>query len=496
MIDIVAALESSFDEIHYLDFYREIFPEGSFEEKGVYEDGKYNGIAVAIEKGGKRTKRLTVTDDLDAIADMAASDDFCLMSPISYIGKSRKSSNARLMYALAIDLDGIEERRQWEFFMEQIDRGHEMLKFVWGLPRPTYLISSGTGIHIYYVFQQPIPMFKNIVEQLEKLKKRLTWQAWTQGASSLHEKVQYESLFQGFRVVGTITKDGGRCRAFRTGEKVTVEYLNRFVPEEYRAENFVYKSDLHLEEAKKKYPEWYQQRIVEKRSKSTWTCKKDLYDWWIRKILEGAEQGHRYWCIMTLATYAQKCGVPRETLEEDAYGLIPFMNTRGDEFTEDDVLHALEAYTESYITYPIDTIVVRTGIAIEKNKRNGRKQVVHLERARAVQNIDYPNGEWRNKDGRPDKSQIVVDWRMAHPNGTKAECIRETGLSKPTVYSWWEKIDWVELRSSMNRKNMVQLSGADQQQAAQKVVAIVERIAKEKGISEEEAYKMFLKGEY
>lgn len=136
MIDIVAALESSFDEIHYLDFYREIFPEGSFEEKGVYEDGKYNGIAVAIEKGGKRTKRLTVTDDLDAIADMAASDDFCLMSPISYIGKSRKSSNARLMYALAIDLDGIEERQQWEFFMEQIDRGHEMLKFVWGLPAP------------------------------------------------------------------------------------------------------------------------------------------------------------------------------------------------------------------------------------------------------------------------------------------------------------------------------------------------------------------------
>ena len=341
-------------------------------------------------------------------------------------------------------------------------------------------------------------MFKNIVEQLEKLKKRLTWQAWTQGASSLHEKVQYESLFQGFRVVGTITKakDGGRCRAFRTGEKVTVEYLNRFVPEEYRAKNFVYKSDLHLEDAKKKYPEWYQQRIVEKRPKNTWTCKKDLYDWWIRKILEGAEQGHRYWCIMTLATYAQKCGVPREVLEEDAYGLIPFMNTRGDEFTEDDVLHALEAYTESYITYPIDTIVVRTGIVIKKNKRNGRKQAQHIKIMNAIRDIEHPDGEWRNKDGRPDKSQIVVDWRMAHPDGTKAECIRETGLSKPTVYSWWKKIDWVELRSSMNRENMVQLSGADQQQAAQKVVVIVERIAKERGISEEEAYKMFLKGEY
>ena len=104
-------------------------------------------------------------------------------------------------------------------------------------------------------------------------------------------QVQYESLFQGFRVVGTITKTGGRCRAFKVGRKVTVEYLNKFVPEEYRATDFVYKSDLRLAEAKKKYPEWYQRRIVEGRPKETWVCKKDLYDWWIRKLSDGAEQG-------------------------------------------------------------------------------------------------------------------------------------------------------------------------------------------------------------
>ena len=437
MYDIVGALEAAFDEVHYMDFYRDIFPEGSFEERGVYEDGKYNGIAVSIEKGSKRTKRMTVTDDLDVIADMAATNDFCLMSPISYIGKSRKSSNARFMYALAIDLDGVEERKQWEFFMEQIERGHEMLKFVWGLPRPTYLVSSGTGIHIYYVFEKPVPMFANIVEQLEKLKKRLTWQAWTQGASSLHDKVQYESLFQGFRVVGTITKNGGRCRAFSVGEKVTVEYLNKFVPEEYRAKDFVYKSELRLSDAKEKYPEWYQRRVVEKRPKHTWTCKKALYDWWIQKLLGGAEQGHRYWCMMTLATYAQKCGVPRETLENDAYGLIPFMNTKGDEFTEDDVLHALEAFTDSYITYPIDTIVVRTGIPIEKNKRNWRKRADHVKLMNFVREEINGNKEWRNKNGRPDKLSVVAEWRARNPVGTKAACIRETGLSKKTVYRWW-----------------------------------------------------------
>ena len=496
MYDILGALNSLFEEVHYMDFYRDIFPEGSFEERGEYEDGKYNGIAIAIEKGSKRAKRMTITDDLDTIADMAGANDFCLMSPISYAGKSRKSSNARFMYALAIDLDGMTERKHWDFFMEQINRGHEMLQFVWGLPRPTYLVSSGSGIHIYYVFKRPIPMFKNIVEELEKLKRRLTWQAWTQGASSLHDKVQYESLFQGFRVVGTITKDGGRCRAFSVGEKVTVEYLNKFVPEDHRAVSFVYKSDLRLEDAKKKYPEWYQRRIVEKRPRNTWTCKKAVYDWWMRRLKEGAEQGHRYWCIMTLATYAQKCGVPRETLEEDAYGLIPFMNTKGDEFTEDDVMHALEAYTDSYATYPIDTIVWRTGIQIEKNKRNGQKQSDHLEEARAIRDIRMrrQGRKWTDGNGRPDKLSVVAEWRSEHSEGTKAECIRETGLSKKTVYRWWREIDLMELREYTNKEKMVQLSGDESQRKAAEIVATVTAIAQERGLSEEEAYEVFLHG--
>ena len=183
MLDITGALQSSFDEINYMDFYREIFPIGSFEERGVYENGKYNGIAIMIGTGEKHTRRLTITDDLDAVHDMAEGNDFCLMSPISYVGKSRRSQNARFMYALAIDLDGVETLDQWQFFMRQIEYGHEMLAFVWGLPRPTYLVSSGTGLHIYYVFEKPIPMFRNIVEQLEVLKRRLTWQAWTQGAT-------------------------------------------------------------------------------------------------------------------------------------------------------------------------------------------------------------------------------------------------------------------------------------------------------------------------
>lgn len=442
MLDLVVLLSEQFREVECMDFYRDVFPVGSFEEKGIYEKGKYNGVAVSIHPGDALVKRFLITDDLQELKQLMGTNDFCLMSPISYVGRSRKSANARFMYALAIDLDGMETMKNWEFFMEQINRGHEMLSFVWGIPRPTYLISSGTGIHIYYVFEKQIPMFRNIVEQLEVLKRRLTWQAWTQGSSVLHDNVQYESLFQGFRVVGTITKTGTRCRAFKVGKKVTVEYLNRFVPEDYRVKSMVYQSDLRLDKAKELYPEWYQRRVVEGRPKQTWVCKKDLYNWWIRKLTVGAEQGHRYWCIMTLATYAKKCNVPRKELEKDAFGLIPLMNTRGDAFTEDDVLHALEAYDDSYITYPIDTIVRRTGILIEKNKRNGRKQEAHmkiLNNTRKFRRDDLGEAEYKN-NGRPkgtDKREVVKNWRRNNPDGKKIDCERETGLSRPTVLKWW-----------------------------------------------------------
>lgn len=432
--DILSALDALYEEVSYTDFYREIFPSGELEERGVHEKGKYHAVAISIAQGEERAHRYTVTDDLEKLDDLVDTDDFCLMAPISYAGKKRESKNARFLYAMAIDLDGIDSLKRWNVLQKQFVLG----KKPFGLPMPTFLVSSGTGLHIYYVLQQPIPLFPNIVKQLEVLKKRLTWQAWTQGASSLTEQVQYESLFQGFRIVGTITKSGGRCRAFRCGEKVTVEYLNQIVPEEYRTTDFAYKSDLHLKDAAKKYPDWYQHRIVEGRPRGTWTCKRALYDWWLRRCGE-VKEGHRYWYLMTLATYAVKCGIPRKELERDAYRLVPALDALGDTpFTNDDALHALEAYNDSYVTYPIHTIEVRTGLRIERNKRNGRKQEKHLQGARAIRDIN--NDNWREGNGRPTAQRTVYWWRMLNPEGSKKKCKDETGLTYPTIRKWWDSI--------------------------------------------------------
>ena len=255
------------------------------------------------------------------------------MSPISYAGKSRESKNARFLYALAFDLDGIRMRELegWPSGMVnlfyQFD-GNGPSNY---LPKPTMIVYSGGGLHLYYVFEKAIPLFSNIVGELDKYRCRLTWQLWTQGVSDLQDAVQYESVFQGFRMPGTVTKQGQRARAFLVdgGSKVSMEYMNRFVPEEYRTKDFAYKSNLTLAQAKKKYPEWYERRIEKGQPRGSWTASPAVYEWWKRQMREKTEDGHRYWSVMALATYAKKCGIPRDQLEKDALEMVSWLHERG-----------------------------------------------------------------------------------------------------------------------------------------------------------------------
>lgn len=444
---ILEYLQKWCDELSPFEFYRLIFPVGELEQAEVYESGKYNAIAVSI--GTDKIKRFTVNDDLRKVSELAKTDDFCIMSPISYAGKSRASRNARFIYALAIDIDGINLE---QYKGQPIGMSDMFYQFDGNgpsnyLPKPTAIVSSGTGVHVYYVFEKPIPCFPNIIEQLSVLKNRLTWQYWTQGLTTLPNAVQYESLFQGFRMPGTITKKGTRAKAFLIdgGKKVSVEYLNNFVPEEYRCNNFAYKSNLTLAQAKKKYPEWYDRRIVKGEKKGRWTVKRDLYDWWLREIKAKAKLGGRYWAVQALATFAVKCNIGFDELQKNAIELVPILDELTEQednhFTKDDVLHALEAYNEDYVTYPRKIIAERTMIPIPQNKRNGRKQEKHLQLARGIRELKGNMGEKVSGGGRPKGSGTaehkVKEWQKMYPEGSKSACKADTGLSYPTIRKWW-----------------------------------------------------------
>lgn len=107
---------------------------------------------------------------------------------------------------------------------------------------------------------------------------------------------------------------------------------------------------------------------------------------------------------------------------------------------------ALEAYNEDYVTFPRDSIARVTAMDMPANKRNGRKQEIHLKIARSAQAImDEANGtNWREGNGRPkgsknkknEKKEKIEEYAAANPEASHSEIARALGVSRTTVVKW------------------------------------------------------------
>ena len=452
--------EKGYKGVCAVDFYSDIFGDDLEEERlpDDYKRGEYAGIA--IEKVKKTDdkgnlvldnknrpryigRRYTITKGNMKLYNLIdSSDNFCMIAPISYAGRVRKNDNARYMYALCIEVDHIKPKT-----------GLQELIYSWvrdflAVPEPTYIVCSGAGLHLYFVFERPIPLWRNVFEQLTEVKKYFTPILWSQYISLASDAIQYESINQPFRCVGTRTKAGSYALAFKVGKKITIEQLNSFLPKELKLN--CYKSKHTLDEAKRLYPEWYQRRIEQGQERGCYNRHKPIYYNWIDKILKGAVVGKRYNCLENLCSLAVQCNIEPEQVEADCRRIAEHFerltNSEDNHFTEYDVLCALKTYhtaSEQAYRRKIEYIAKKTGIPLTPNKRNGRKQIVHLMGTRALQQInDQVNGtNWREGNGRPKesgtKAQQVFDYRVAHPDAKKIDCERETKLSRHTVLKWW-----------------------------------------------------------
>jgi len=480
-----AYLDSLYEKVTPYEFYREVFPEGSFERKGHYEDGKGNGIAITFKEASKAHSEAsgihenadneidsviihyTVTDDLKAIGELVKSE-CAIMSPVSYFGKSRAGVNARYLYAITFDLDGIG--------MPQLrDTLHQMKTGF--LPSATFVVNSGTGLHLYYLLEKPVAMYPQIQKIMNEIKYSLTRRIWNRFTSNIKEP-QIQGVLQGFRVVGSGTKLGTDYPvvAYRYGKRVSLKYLMSYIPatngELQRIEGLLKKmreSDLTLEKAKEKYPDWYERRIVNGEKRGRWTVKRDLYDWWLGKIEHEINVGHRFYGIMTLAIYAMKCGISEEELHLDAYRLMKVFDDLSYEdtnrFTEDDVIKALEMYNENFVTFPRRDIEKYSGIQIPVNKRNWRKQKTHLFYIRGVKRLKQKMGE-NVSGGRPSKEQLIRDYMIEHPQEkNKSKIAKELNIHRNTVGKYYEAIrrdlDLIDLDDLKNKESKLTMVSAE-----------------------------------
>lgn len=446
-------LERGFEEVTPMEFYRDLFPEGSLQKKGELRCGRGNVIVSQIreETDKEKSRQWVATDDLKVI-EKAIGDKFGLIGPLSYFGKKNYKGNAHELFAIAVDLDYVYEQ-QLKNLLKQFDRGVQLA--------PTYLVSSGRGLHLYFFLQEPVPLYRNLEKMLSSLKQALTERLWNDTSSLKGDKkdIDKAGIYQNFRSVGSQSKigEGFPVRAYRlSGKRYTLEGIRDSIPyckipveQVHQApEHQIRERGVSLEEAKKLWPDWYEERIVKGRpSGKKWLIKRDLYEWWKRMIVSDVRSGGRYYSIYALVCYGRKCSIPTDEIKKDAWEFYELLESRTDDelnhFTKSDMKAALKQLQEP-LAYKCtrEFIADNCKVVIPKGNRNYQKQVWHLEDMRTKkQNMKRRGQKFKNPEGRPKGSGTaqskVQQFRTEYPKATKAECIRATGLSKPTVYKWW-----------------------------------------------------------
>lgn len=358
----------------------------------------------------------------DAIEKSVGRNDY-LVGGCTYFKNWISKKTAQDVYTLIIDMDNVYSgtlqnalRRDWYTASGSY------------LPAPTYIVNSGTGLHLYFVFTEPIPNYKVSTENLDRLYRTLAVQQTTQRVF-LRKQVQW--FGQDFRMAGGTNKYDWENTVFRIGDKWDADELAKACG----------LTDFHLVrygEPRTSPPV----RQKKRRTRAGWRSNRAFYDHTYQGCWNKTKEGNRYTSMCALSVIAWKCGVPEAELERDLLALLPEYNRGAQRLVkEKEVYSAMKMYNSKAMLTQRETLENWQGWDFKPIKRNGRSRADHLKRARAVQNVDYPNGEWREGNGRPCGSgtaeQRVRMWRSEHPDGTVSEAARDLQISRPTVYKWW-----------------------------------------------------------
>lgn len=442
-------------EVDPISLYEDMFKlgEGLIQKKNEPSGQFKTNPIIYGEKNGEHIQRIMFEDQFEELLAEFQTYDFAILNGLTYWGKRRISASQSKMYAMIFDLDGVTDLTL-NNFMSMVFDSHT-------IPMPNYIVLSGHGIHPYYLFEEPISLYPNIKMQLKEFKFSLTTVIWNERTST--EKRQYQGINQGYRIAGGKTKISGvTTRVFQiSSHPTTLEELNEFVDDNKRIDTtrLFRESSLSLEEAKTRYPLWYERRIVQKIPPSGWKCNKRLYEWWKKKMFDNATYGHRYHCVMALAIYGVKCGIPEEEVRKDAESFAQLLNELNTEepFTIEDIDSAMDCYDERYVTFPRSSIEKLTGIEIPPNKRNGQDRETHLQadywliKGESIPNPCKQNRETalekaRNEGrivGRPkgsgSKRRIVEDYFEHNPFSSVRKAADVLNISKTTVQKWKPK---------------------------------------------------------
>lgn len=454
-------LEVYGDEVSSATFYQDYL----FRE--LYEgtlDGDYKVLLTEYdaEKGSKVHKI-----DVDDIQNFLHLNDVAL-SPCLFYSNWRRKNLLNYVGAFVLDIDKLRPMQLQRFFM--LFEESRLLT-------PTFIANSGSGVHFYYMLDEMVKVDsrKNEASNLiiTELYKRLY--------DDVIEKEKWKDaqrhwIGQDYRVVNSRTKFDQVAQIFKTGDvysleeliahydiqvdrekhyasKAMVKYASSIArelnldPPDFSVAKETYQFIKEHKDAAYQARERRRQERLAREEKRTKRKSGKPVTWYkntLAYMQDHTAPGYRFSSMKALAIIAFKEQVSKDTFSADIEELAAYweaMDWHGDDFNSRNVEAILRLFDNAamYSNTSAETLEEWLGYEFKRigNKRNGRSQEQHVKVMSAVRDIVFPDGTWRNDKGAPTKKQIVYEWRQDNPRGRKIDCIRETGLSKPTVYKWW-----------------------------------------------------------
>lgn len=401
------------------DYGEEVSPFTLYED--IFGDTAQTIPVVFIDEGEEQTTKHIVPMSIDEAMEQCEDRNDMLMGGCTYFNNWISKKSAKDIYSFIIDMDNVYSgtllnalRQDW-----RTANGEE-------LPMPTYIVNSGTGLHLYFVLTEPVPNYKATTENLDKLYRALAIQQTTK---RVYLKKQVLWFGQDFRMAGGMNKYNWKNTVFRVGEKWDIDELGKAVG----------LKDVHFvrygEKRTKKPTGERKPRARAKRQ--GWRSNRAFYDCALRNCRDKTKEGNRYTSMCALSVIAWKCSVPQEELEKDLLSLLPDYNkgaTR--QIKEKEIYSAMKMYNPKAMLTQRESLENWQGWEYKPIRRNGRKRADHIKYMNTMKRFKKELGEPVN-EGRPTAAQKVRAWQKEHPKGKKVDCIRQTGLSKPTVYKWW-----------------------------------------------------------
>lgn len=455
------------EELDCIDFYRELFRYSD----AYIKYGMKMEIPVTLSEENGGTWRSCALADLDQYLDR--SDVYlsaCTYFPHKLKSGKWASSNskktANQLCAFVLDLDRGNADILWVYLTNIWVEANPL--------KPTYVVCSGNGLHLYYVLDQPVKLLKRWWEELQAINNYL-YSVYTEATynnmrfaffnegeeepiDSLGE-LDRHGITQPYRMVSSLAKNGSdHTSAWKIGNPCTIKQLAEAAGLEqtvFDEESF----DMRRSFKTRRWEEYANKQKTSQGERKGWNP--GFYAWLVKREREHSrlygEYGHRYKQVQALTVAAIKDRIPNERLEADVRELCSLWNDCAKKYGHPEIawgecVKAMDSFNYCVTGYkfPKWWLEELCGWEFGTQKRNGRSRWEHLHadtwewdtkkgKQKGINLCKY-NREL-NLTGRPTKEQQIKTYAAEHPEANHSQIARALSVSRSTVVKWLKKAE-------------------------------------------------------